>query len=79
MGAIISFIKKTSFYRFYNYDDCSSIDSEEDYRIQNYQNYSDYHEIPYYGEINSKNLYDTVYNTYTGYESDFGVIYKIKD
>lgn len=84
MGAVFSFIKKTSFYRFYNYDD-SYIDSDSDYSDSEYQNqvnYADYQELPYYGEINSKNLYDSKYNTYSGYsytDNGVGVIYNIKD
>jgi hypothetical protein len=83
MGGVFSFIKKTSFYRFYNYDD-SYLDSDEedDHLYQENRDYSGYHELPYYGEINSENLYDSNYNTYTGYVKDvepgIGVVYKIK-
>lgn len=74
MGAIFSFIKKTSFYKMYNYDD-SYLDSEYDYTDEEYRDHSGYYELPYNDEI----LYDYSYNTYNGYEQGPDIGSKIND
>jgi hypothetical protein len=61
MGVIFSFIKKTSFYRFYNYDDSYfDSDEEDEYGLG----------VQYYDESNIEDLYDSRYNTYTGYSQN---------
>lgn len=88
MGGIFSFIKKTSFYRFYNYDDSLFDSDEESIEIpyytenlydSNYNTYTGYSQktssFPYYSQINSENLYEHVVEI----EEEIGVSYKIKD